>query len=40
MATEHDFCKNMGDIDRCTDFEIPKVQYPSFFSAKWGFLGT
>ena len=31
MATEHDLCKNMGDIDACTDFEMLKVKVSIIF---------
>jgi hypothetical protein len=35
VATEHDLYKNIGDVDVCTEFEMLKSMYLSFFSAQW-----
>jgi hypothetical protein len=37
VATEHDLCKNMGDIDACTDFEMLKFKVPIIFLGTVGF---
>ena len=37
MATEHGVCKNMRDIDPCTDFEMLKVEVPIIFLGTVGF---
>jgi hypothetical protein len=36
-STEHDLCKNLGDIDACTDFEMLKVKVPIIFLGTAGF---
>lgn len=37
VATEHDLCKNIGDIDACTDFEMVEVKVPIIFLGTVGF---
>jgi hypothetical protein len=37
VAIEQDLCKNIGDIDACTDFEMLKVKVPINFLGTAGF---
>ena len=37
MATEHDLYKNIGDVDVCIEFEMPKVKVPIIFLGTVGF---
>jgi hypothetical protein len=37
VATEHNLCKNIEDVDMCIEFEILKVKVPIIFLGTVGF---
>ena len=37
MAIEHELCKNIGDIDVCTEFDIFQVEVHIIFLGTVGF---